>query len=309
MSLPARVFVGIDGGGTKTVTVLVDESGTEITRHLSGTSNPAVIGFDACIEVLIGSIRTVAAESETNLPLTGGWIGLAGFDRPGDRQRIAPALHGAITDLILSNDGELVLAELPERLGVAVIAGTGSIAFGRNATGQRERAGGWGHIFGDEGSGWALGKEGLRAIAEHIDGLGPATALTALVQEAWSLDDPSQVVSRAYDPATGKREIAVLSSLVIEAGCNDDEVANHIIGTEAGKLANQVVAVARRLGFTDALPLAMSGGLLLYVPMYRTRLRDAIQRQQPIGTLSLVLDPALSAAQAIAVDAGKRGGS
>jgi N-acetylglucosamine kinase-like BadF-type ATPase len=309
MSLPARVFAGIDGGGTKTVTVLVDESGTEINRHISGTSNPAVIGFDACIEVLVGSMRAVAAESGTQLPLTGGWIGLAGFDRPGDRQRIAPALHGAITNPILGNDGELVLAELPERLGVAVIAGTGSIAFGRNAAGQRGRAGGWGHIFGDEGSGWALGTEGLRAIAEHIDGLGPATALTALVQEAWSLDDPSQIVSRAYDPATGKREIAALSSLVIEAGCNDDEVANHIIGTEAGKLANQVIAVARRLGFTDALPLSMSGGLLLHVPMYRTALRAAIQRQQPIGTLSLVLDPALSAARAIAADASKKVGS
>jgi len=309
MSYLSRVFAGIDGGGTKTVVVLVDESGREIVRHIAGTSNPAVIGFDRCIAVLVASIRAVTAETGSSLPLAGGWIGLAGFDRPGDRQRIAPALRVLVTDPHLSNDGELVLAGLPDRLGVAVIAGTGSIAFGRNAAGQRARAGGWGHIFGDEGSGWALGKESLRAIAEHIDGLGPETALTALVRETWALDDPSQIVTRAYDPATGKREIAALSSLTIKAGWSGDPVANHIIETEAAKLASQVIAVAGRLGFTEAIPLAMSGGLLLHVLTYRTALRDAVERQQSIGTLSLVLDPALSAAQATAFEASEKGGS
>ncbi len=305
MTEPAQVFIGVDGGGTKTAIVTVDDMGQELARHVASTSNPAVIGFDQCVDVLTSGITIVATEIGAEFPLAGGWLGLSGFDRPGDRERIIPSLEGILNNPFLSNDGELVLAELPDKTGVAVIAGTGSIAIGRNASGEHARAGGWGHIFGDEGSGWALGKEALRSIAEEIDGRGAPTALTALVMEAWELDAPTQIVTRAYDPQTTKSDIAKLSSLTIRAGWVGDDIANHIITTQTQHLADQVIAVANRLGFREQIPLAMSGGLLLHVLSYRTALREAIERQRPLGTFALVLDPALSAAQAIAADSRK----
>lgn len=309
MTSGSDVFVGVDGGGTKTITVAVDANGKELARHTASTSNPAVIGFDKCIEVLTTSIRTVAADAGTHLPLAGGWLGLSGFDRPGDREHIAPGLQEVVTNPDLSNDGELVLAELPGRIGVAVISGTGSIAIGRNTSGERARVGGWGHIFGDEGSGWALGKEALRAISEQIDGRGKETMLTKLVMNAWELGDPTQIVTRAYAPETKKRDIAKLSSLTIRASWEGDEVANQIIATETEKLASQVLAVADKLGFHGEIPLAMSGGLLLHVLSYRTALREAIERHRPLSTFALVLDPAYSAAQAIAFEATGKGRS
>ncbi len=309
MTSASEVFIGVDGGGTKTIVVAVDTNGKELARHTASTSNPAVIGFENCVEVLSTSIRAVATKSGANLPLAGGWLGLSGFDRPGDRERIAPGLRDFVLNPYLSNDGELVLAELPDRIGVAVISGTGSIAIGRNAAGERARAGGWGHIFGDEGSGWALGKESLRAISEQIDGRGKETTLTSLVMAAWELDDPTQIVTCAYAPETEKRDIAKLSSLTIRAAWYGDEVANQIIESETEKLAGQVIAVANRLGFKDEIPLAMSGGLLLHVLSYRTALCEAIERHRNLSTFALVLDPALSAAQAIALEASGKGSS
>ena len=309
MTSASNVFIGVDGGGTKTITVAVDANGKELARHTASTSNPAVIGFDKCVEVLTTSVRAVTAESGAQLPLASGWLGLSGFDRPGDRERIAPGLREFVKNPYLSNDGELVLAELQDRIGVAVISGTGSIAIGRNAAGERARAGGWGHIFGDEGSGWALGTEALRAISEQIDGRGKETMLTTLVMNAWELDDPTEIVTRAYARETEKRDIAKLSSLTIRASWEGDEVANQIIAEQSEKLAGQVIAVANRLGFTEEIPLAMSGGLLLHVLSYRTALREAIERHRRLSTFALVLDPALSAAKAIALEATGKGRS
>ncbi|MGB3307620.1 MAG: BadF/BadG/BcrA/BcrD ATPase family protein [Thermomicrobiales bacterium] len=301
----SQYFVGVDGGGTKTEIVAVDAAGTEVARHTGPTSNPAVVGFAQCLEVLTTGIRKVANDAGAGLPFAGGWIGLAGFDRPGDRERIAPGLAGLIESPSLSNDGELILAGLPGRTGVAVIAGTGSIAIGRNACGERARAGGWGHIFGDEGSGWALGKAALRAIAAQIDGRGPETQLTELVMQEWNLQEPNEIVTRAYGFTDFKPEIAKLSSLTIRASWERDPVAIRIVEQETEQLAAQVIAVADRLRFDQDIPLAMSGGLLLHVLTYRTALLDAIRRHRSLGTVALVLHPALAAAKAAASESSE----
>jgi N-acetylglucosamine kinase-like BadF-type ATPase len=259
-----------------------------------------VIGFDESARILSSGIHDVAQQLEGRLPFSGGWIGLAGFDRPGDRERLVSPIGDLIVNPVFSNDAELLLSGLVGNVGVAVIAGTGSIALGRSKDGTRARAGGWGHIFGDEGSGWALGRDALAAIAAEVDGRGPSTLMTKLVMDAWDLTDPREIVTRAYDPATGKAGIAKLSSLVTRADWEDDAVAHEIIVRETGHLASQVVAVADRLGFDEAIPLAMSGGLLLHVLTYRQALLDAIAAIRPLAETTLVLEPAVQAARSIA---------
>jgi len=293
----SRTYAGVDGGGTKTAFVAVDERGTELARIVTPTSNPAIIGFERSADVLIGGFAELAAAAGTSLPFDGAWIGLSGFDRPGDRERLTPHLAESVREIQLTNDAELVLASLPEGIGIVVIAGTGSISIGRNAVGDKTRAGGWGHIFGDEGSAWGLSVETLRAIACWVDGRGPETSLVEKVMTHWELTDPFGIITRTYDPATTKKDIAQLARLTVQAYAEGDDVAREIVEQQASLLARQVLAVANRLGFTEAIPLAMTGGLLLHGDAYRERLLAIIAEDRPLSVIRRVTDPALSAAQ------------
>ena len=170
-------FAGVDGGGTKTAMVLVDENGTELVRKTTTTSNSAVIGHAKAIEVLVDLVSSTAADAGVSLPLTGLWCGLSGSDRPEDHVQLEPPLAELADALTLTNDAELAMGALPNRVGVAMVSGTGSIAFGRNAAGQRHRASGWGHVFGDYGSGYDVARKGLYHYSAFVDGYGPATSL------------------------------------------------------------------------------------------------------------------------------------
>ena len=132
-------------------------------------------------------------------------LGLAGVDRPEDRALFEGWAAGRFggAPVVIANDAELVLAAgTPDGWGIALISGTGSIVFGRSPHGEMARAGGWGHILGDEGSGYAIGVEALRAVMRAFDGRGPATALTDAVLLHWSLKTPPDLVGRVYrDPA------------------------------------------------------------------------------------------------------------
>jgi len=293
-------FVGIDGGGTKTTTVVVDAQGNELARHTGPTSNPAVVGFDETIRVLRDGVNGVRLALGFEGVFAGGWIGLAGVDRPSDRERLLPALTGDIVAPRITNDGELVLAGLGGRAGVGLIAGTGSIAMGRNAAGESVRAGGWGHIIGDEGSGWAFGVAALKAVAAEVDGSGPPAPFTADLLAFWKLDDARQIVTKTYAPETSKRDIASLARFTIQAAIDGWAPASEVLHEQAEALAQQVIAVARRLDEDGPLNLALAGGLLLNVPTYRDLVLTAIASRRPLGTVADVRDPALSAAREIA---------
>lgn len=290
-------FVGIDGGGTKTTTVVVDAHGVEIARHQGPTSNPSVIGFDGTVGVLRQGLSAVHADAGA---FTGGWIGLAGVDRPGDRERLLPALIDLVPDPRITNDGELILAGLDGQPGVGLIAGTGSIALGRNAKGDRARAGGWGHIIGDEGSGWAFGVAALRAIAAEVDGHGEPAPFTPDLLAFWELDDPREVITKTYAPGTGKREIAALARFTMAAARDGWEPARAVVTQGADDLAIQVTAVARQLALPSPLNVALAGGLLLNVPFYRQLVLTALSERMPLGHVADVPDPALAAARELA---------
>ncbi|MGC4190369.1 MAG: BadF/BadG/BcrA/BcrD ATPase family protein [Thermomicrobiales bacterium] len=293
-------FVGIDGGGTKTTTVVTDAQGNELARHTGPTSNPAVIGFDETIRVLHDDLNATRIALGFEGVFTGGWIGLAGVDRPSDRERLLPALAESILTPRITNDGELVLSGLGGRAGVGLIAGTGSIAMGRNDGGERIRAGGWGHIIGDEGSGWAFGVAALKAVAAEVDGTGEPTPFTRDLLTHWGLEDPRQIVTKTYAPETSKREIAGLASFTMQAAIDGWEPARLAVRQGADDLAVQVTAVAGRLGIAGPVNLAFSGGLLLNLPFYRDLVLDAIASRHPLGTVAEVHDPALSAAREVA---------
>jgi N-acetylglucosamine kinase-like BadF-type ATPase len=291
-------FLGIDGGGTKTDVAIVDADGAVLARRQGPTSNRAVIGLERAIDVLGTLISDAAAEAGLDLPLGAGWIGMAGSDRPEDREAFTAALSHMVRGLRVTNDAELVLSGTPDGTGIALIAGTGSIAYARNAAGVTGRSGGWGHIFGDEGSAFTVAVEALRAVAAAADRRGPETRLTEAMLTFWDAGTPQQLITRVYAPEVKKGDIAAATPQVVEAAESGDAVALAILTHAADDLAALVMSLARRIPF-DAPPIvACTGGLILRSAIVRNRVAAGLDADLARGDLLPMNDIAVSAARA-----------
>lgn len=295
----STIAVGVDGGGTRTTLVAVDGTGNELARLDTSTSNAAVIGHDAAARTLAAGLTDLAGVCGSPLPFTAGWFGLSGSDRPDDHDRLLPALRRFVRAITMTNDAEMILGALPGRTGVALVSGTGSIAFGRDRAGRHDRAGGWGHRFSDEGSGYDLGVRALRAFAAEADGRGLTTAISPRLTAHFDLAEPHQLIARVYNPATTKADIAALATIVLDVARAGDPVAERIVDEAAAALASLAVATARRLDLADRTPLALTGGLLLHNDDYRDRVLGHIRRDLELERVELVRDPALAAARSL----------
>jgi N-acetylglucosamine kinase-like BadF-type ATPase len=291
--------VGVDGGGSKTLAVVVDAQGNERGRGMAGSSNHTGVGIEQAVSHIHTAIEEAARRAGCFLPLQSAWFGLAGVDHPDDYTLLSPYLQPLAQSVHLTNDAELVLGGLPGAVGIALIAGTGSIALGRDARGAYARSGGWGHIIGDEGSGYDLGCRCLRAVARATDGRGQATLLVELLLRHWKLDSASDMIGKVYNDCD-KATIAALSSLVFAAVRDGDEVACGMVEDAARELALVTVAVKNRLDFSSGqVALAIGGGLLLRETDFRTKVIQSIGAQMSIGDVALVEEPALSGARSI----------
>jgi N-acetylmuramic acid 6-phosphate etherase len=273
MSRPC--LLGIDGGGTSTTAWLADGDGRIVGRGRAGPSNIKAIGAEAAREGLDRSIRLAFADAGLELgPIAVSCLGLAGFDRPDDRRWLEDwARRSSWAErLLLVNDGDLVVAAgTPEGWGVGVIAGTGSIAVGKGPDGRSARSGGWGYLFGDEGSGYAVALAGLRRVAHRADGRAGDRAvgdpLTARLCEALGIGGTAELVSAVYREGVDRARLAALAPAVVAASMEDASVFCEVIEPAGVELARMVRAVALELGLESGpLPLAMAGSFLLNSP-------------------------------------------
>ncbi len=298
-------FLGVDGGASKTLAVVVDGEGRERGRGLAGSANYAAVGIKRALESLKGAVQNATEAAGCLLPFAAAWIGLAGIDRDEDRDILLPHLNDLATDIHLTNDAELLLTALDGAVGVALIAGTGSIALGHDARGTAARSGGWGHIAGDEGSGYDIGRMAVQAAARAADGRGEPTQLLDDILHHWDLRVPSDIIGIIYQD-DAKACIARLAPLVFAAARAGDVAARHIVEHAARELALAARTVAGRLSFADDhIPLALGGGLLLHEADLRNRVLSHLRDTCSLGQIALADQPALSAARA----AHARGGA
>ncbi|HWE35662.1 MAG TPA: BadF/BadG/BcrA/BcrD ATPase family protein [Isosphaeraceae bacterium] len=275
------LLLGVDGGGTTTTAWLADAEGQVLGDGTGGPSNLQGIPAEAALAALDEAIAAAFADAGlAQTTVAAACLGLAGSDRDSARSILEGwAGRMRLADrLVLATDADLVLAAgTPDGNGVAVIAGTGSIAVGRSPDGRKARAGGWGSWLGDEGSAFAVAVAGLRLALRRFDGrealgvlkakpkpkpTGP-DALTRRLCEALGVADPSGFV----DAIGGGRDVARIAALapeVVAAADDDPDVLGWVLEPAGFELGRAALAVARALDWQGApLPLAMAGGFLL----------------------------------------------
>ena len=314
-------YLGIDGGGTKTRCLLADET-TVLAKAMTGGSNIVRLGEMQAREALHTAIRQACATARISPDqIRAVCIGAAGAARPEIAAKIRSILAELIPELIpeinpesartnieVFGDTEIALeAAFGAGPGVIAIAGTGSIAYGRDAAGRTARAGGWGFAVSDEGSGHWIGRRAISAILNARD-QGLETTLTSLVLQAWKLTTIDELVQQAN--STPPPDFPRLFPIVLRAADAADAIARDLLADAGAKLSNLAAIVVRRLAPhvplpmlpAAMLPIAMTGSVFRQSPYVRQVFYNALQTSFPgIDVRQDLADPvegALSRARA-----------
>ena len=278
------LILGVDGGGSKTAACVaeVDAEGEiiELGKGFGGPSNVRAVGpahAEINLEVAIDAAHSAAGTGNEEMDYA--VLALAGSALPdvravitnwAQRRRVARQV-----DVVSDADPVLAVGALHGK-GIALIVGTGSVAIGKDDGGQRSMTGGWGHWFGDTGSGFDLGRRALSAVADAVDGIGPETALVDRVLERLQTDNPREILQRLSLHHDIRREIAALAPVLLHAAEDDDGVAAQIVMDAATSTAKLVIATAKKLGFGADVPLAIAGGIVCSNSLYRETLLNKL---------------------------------
>src|SRR5881275_1250662 len=203
--------LGIDAGGTKTVCLLADERGMIVSEGRGPGANLLAAG-ELGVEKVLHEVMETAIGNRAIRPAA-VCLGVAGVDREDEARAVRAIMRriGYRSRVVVVNDALIALAAgAGDAPGIVVIAGTGSIVYGRNARDEAARAGGWGHIIGDEGSGYWIVREALAAVMRAVDGRGPATRLTDDVLAHFSIEDVSRLPRIVYDIELPRVSVATL---------------------------------------------------------------------------------------------------
>ena len=207
---------------------------------------------------------------------------------------------GYTSPVVVVNDALIALAAgAGDTPGIVIIAGTGSIAYGRNARRDAARSGGWGHIIGDEGSGYWIGREALSAVVRAVDGRGPSTRLTDDVLEHFAIGDISGLPRIVYDRDLPRLSVAALGPIVQRASTFGDPVARGILERAADELTLAAESVAAKLEMRDdAFVFVLAGGVFRVVPSLVDALAQRLAAVAPRSSVHrLDREPATGAVQ------------
>lgn len=310
------MFLGVDGGGTKTAFALVDSQGRVLARHAESSAYYLEVGMDGAGAMLArGCHALFDAAGVTASDITFAFLGLPAYGEDRAVQPLLDALPRAVldhgrylcgNDMVCSWAGSLACAD-----GISVIAGTGSMAYGEFA-GRRARAGGWGELFSDEGSAHWIARAGLSLFSRMSDGRLPRGPLYQLVRQRLALAEDLDLCQVIYGDLKSERSrVAALSRLVSEAAEQGDHQAQAIIATAAAELADLVDAVRGSLDVEDGAEVAVSytGGLFgpggpLHAPFSEALATRAGPYKLTTPRLAPVLGAALYAARSAGLPLG-----
>ena len=262
----AKLFLGVDGGGSKTTTAVIDAAGRLMSEAVGGASNPLRVGVEAAVaEIVAATNRALDKINRSPNDVQAACVGLAGARRDDVRlllrERLAAAL--GIGKIEVVTDAEIALRGATNgAAGLVIIAGTGSICYGRSDDGEFARAGGWGPIAGDEGGGAGIARRALQAVAKASDGRAPATLLTGLACDYFRVDALEDLSTAIYAPTMTNDYLANFARFVIIAARRRDRIAIEILDDAAIELSQAAQAVIRKLNLQhQRFQVAFVGGI------------------------------------------------
>jgi glucosamine kinase len=290
-------YLGIDGGGTKTRCVLANEI-TILATAVSGGSNIVRLGEAHARESLHTAIRQACATARISPhQIQHICIGAAGAARPEIAARIRSLFAELNPEPEIAVVGDTVIAleaAFGSGPGVIAIAGTGSIVYGRDASGRTARAGGWGFAISDEGSGHWIGRQAISVLLRARD-QGRETALTALILEAWKIDSIDTLIQHAN--ATPPPEFPRLFPIVVRAAEQQDSIAREVLARAGTELADLAAIVLRRIAPAPPyVPVAMTGSVFRQSEDVRRVFYNHLEASSPgVELRSDFVDPVLGA--------------
>lgn len=288
-------YCGWDGGGSKTEVLCRDDAGRELGRRAFGPLNINGAPRERVAQTIADSVAYMDS-------MPGGLgaceklvIGAAGgsntdvFSFLSDHVRA----EGYQGELLIVGDQDIALAGAVEGAGAVLIAGTGAICCGMDAQGNRTRVGGFGHLIDDGGSGYAIGRDILSAVVRASDGRGPKTVMTEAVFSRLGVNEVRGIITWLYGSATGKKEVAALAPILLDALAQDDTAAKEIVLRAAEELSALAIVAWRNLAL-DAGELALTGSVLTHYAAIRDQVRANCEAAFP---LMRVISPRGSASE------------
>ena len=261
-----KYLIGVDGGGTKTDSAIADLSG-KIIHHTTGKpSNFLVVGIEEAVENIFALIE------ENLFKLEGDFadvkqivIGVAGAGRKEDAQLLEKSFKDYAEQQGIHFKGVKVVSDahialegaFPDSAGCILIAGTGSILFGKDEKGVIHRVGGFGRLIGDEGSGYSIGRKALNAVSKASDGRGEETLISELLNAKMNSGSSTSIINKVYKE---KLDVASVAKIVIEAAEEGDPIAEDILDEEADELVLHIKSLIYKIQTND-LNVAFSGSL------------------------------------------------
>jgi N-acetylglucosamine kinase-like BadF-type ATPase len=305
------LYLGIDGGGTATRALLCDERGRVLGTGTGGVANHLHAGWDGAAEsvrLAVSAARTMAGLAPA--PCSGVFLGMAATASDETRRRwrntalelglaAAPAAVGVDHDIRIALAGGLA-----GRPGIALIAGTGSSCYGRNAAGTTWQAGGWGSILDDGGGGYWLGLRAVGAAIRGDDGRGPATTLREHVLARLGVGNLREIVTRLHDGTLVRHEMARLAQDVLACAAAGDVVAQELLARGAGELATMVRAVAQKL-FASTAPEVVLAGSTATAPQFAPIIHTALAQVVPSARVASAELSPVAGATLLALELGR----
>jgi N-acetylglucosamine kinase-like BadF-type ATPase len=290
--------LGIDAGGSKTVCLLADERGLILSEGRGPGANLHLAG-ELAVEKVLHQVMEAALDGRSVTPAA-ICLGIAGVDRQDEANTITAIMRriGHRSRILVVNDALIALvAGAGDAAGIVIISGTGSIVYGRNARGEAARAGGWGHMIGDEGSGYWIGREALAAVMRAGDGRGPATQLRPDVLAHFGIDNVSRLPRIVYDRDIPRKSVAALGPIVDRAAVRGDAVATRILEQAGDELVLAARSVATRLEMRgDAFTFFLAGSVFRVVPWLTTHLPHRLTEIAPRSSAQVLEEePAVGA--------------
>jgi glucosamine kinase len=283
----ARFVMGVDGGATKTLAAVLDLH--EHTIHLGhgGSSNPDAVGAEAATDSLLKATDEAIARADiAHEQLDAAVLAVAGTDTDAVATHVRA--HRPDTWVVVNDVVGAWATATGARPGVGTISGTGSNVFGVGPGARSWRAGGWGHVLGDEGSGHWLAVQSIAAALRDRDRSGPETALSAAALDFFAVSSVEELAMLVYSKPLSKGEIAAFAIETARVAQAGDEVARGLYERGAAELGARVVAVIQQTGLEGEFPVGLIGSAFKAGAMFVEPLSAVVREAAPRAQVAVV---------------------